>query len=116
MFIRRKDDTPLILAGLWESWRAPGAERIESCTILTTAPNALLKPIHDRMPVIIDPKYIDLWLDANQNPELLTQLLKPFPPTKLTAYPVSNLVNSPKNDYPRCLEPAQTDTPPVELF
>jgi len=105
LFIRRKDHSPLILAGLWELWRGPGAQLIESCTILTTVANTLVKPIHDRMPVIIDPKHFDLWLDpATQNPEILTRLLKPYPPIQLTAYPVSTLINSPKNDDPRCLE------------
>ncbi len=106
MFIRRKDDAPLVLAGLWELWRGPGADLVESCTILTTAANALVQPIHDRMPVIIDPNHIDLWLDASgQIPERLTQLFKPYYPDQLTAYPVSTLVNSPKNDDPRCLVP-----------
>jgi putative SOS response-associated peptidase YedK len=116
MFIRRPDDSPLLLAGLWELWRGPGADRIESCTILTTAANALVKPIHDRMPVVIDPKHIDLWLGATQDLELLTPLFQPFPPAQLTAYPVSPFVNSPKNDDPRCLEPLPTPSDPDELF
>ena len=117
VFIQMKDTSPMTMAGLWELWHGPGNEVIESCTILTTAANALVKPIHDRMPVIIDPKHIDLWLDpTTQNPELLTRLFKPFPPIKLTAYPVSTIVNSPRNDDPRCLDPLPTNTEPDELF
>jgi len=69
------------------------------------------------MPVIIDPIYIDNWLDTSTlNTEHLTPLFKPYPPTHLTAYPVSTLVNSPKNDDPRCLDPLPAPSDPEELF
>ena len=117
VFIRRKDTSPLALAGLWELWRGPGNEEIESCTILTTTANTFLKPIHERMPVIIDAGNFEPWLDTGiRKPELLQELFKPCPVSLLTAYPVSTIVNSPKYDNPRCLEPIPTDTDPDELF
>ncbi len=77
--------------------RRPGDE-IETCTILTTEANAFLAPIHGRMPVILDPDAIDPWLGGETVP------LGPYPSAKMAAHPVSTLVNSPKNDEPRCVE------------
>ena len=93
-------------AGLWERWVGEEDEFIESCTILTTEPNDLLEPIHNRMPVILDPKDYDLWLDPDvQQPDKLLSLLRPYPAEPMTFYPVNLRVNNPKHDDPLCLEP-----------
>ncbi|HWP00716.1 MAG TPA: SOS response-associated peptidase [Methylococcus sp.] len=110
-YITRKDGEPFAFAGLWERWEPrPGAqgEPVESCTILVTDANDLLRPIHDRMPVILDPAAYDLWLDpAVRDPNLLRALLKPYPAESMTAWKVGTRVNSPRNDDPECLEPAE---------
>jgi putative SOS response-associated peptidase YedK len=104
-FIRMRDDRPLAFAGLWESWEGPD-QVVESCTILTTDANELMRPIHDRMPVILAPAAYEPWLDPTvQEPQQLAPLLVPYPSEPMTAYPVSTLVNSPTNEDPRCIEP-----------
>jgi len=96
-FIRMRDDRPLAFAGLWESWEGPD-QVVESCTILTTDANELMRPIHDRMPVILAPAAYEPWLDPTvQEPQQLAPLLVPYPSEPMTAYPVSTLVNSPTN-------------------
>ena len=105
-FIRMKDDRPFALAGLWEAWEGPDHSYIESCTVLTTKPNELVRLIHDRMPVILDPTDYERWLDPTmQDPDRLTPLLRPYPADRMKADAVSTLVNSPANDEPRCIEP-----------
>jgi putative SOS response-associated peptidase YedK len=107
MYIRLQSGKPFAFAGLWESWRAPDDETILSCTIITTAPNTLVKDIHNRMPVILEPQAYDLWLDpAEQSPDQLGVCLKPYPAEHMTAHPVSTFVNSPGNDSPACVAPA----------
>ena len=104
-FIHLKGRKPFCFAGLWERW-SKGEKPVETCTILTTDANKLMAPLHDRMPVIIAPKDYGLWLDAAvQEPERLQALLQPYPDAEMEAYPVSTLVNSPKNNSPECVEP-----------
>jgi putative SOS response-associated peptidase YedK len=104
---RRKDHAPIALAGLWECWESPEGEVVESCSIITTAANDLVAPMHDRMPVILGPEHFDQWLDpAYQDVKGLEALLVPYPAELMEAIAVSTLVNSPKNDRPECLEPA----------
>jgi putative SOS response-associated peptidase YedK len=104
-YIRMEDAKPFAFAGLWESWNK-GEKPIESCTILTTDANDLMKPLHDRMPVILDPKDFGAWLDpATHEREKLEPLLVPYRGEGLTTVPVSTLVNSPRNNDPRCIEP-----------
>jgi putative SOS response-associated peptidase YedK len=103
--IRLKSGQPLALAGLWETWSAPDGELVESFTILTTDANDVLRPIHDRMPVIIAPEDYDRWLDKATAPEDVQALLRPFPAEGMESYPVSTLVNNPRNESPKCLEP-----------
>ena len=91
-------------AGLWEQWTAPSGAPVHSCTIITTRPNSLLEPIHNRMPVMLTPRVESVWLDRSiEDPETLTRLLVPYPPSDMEAYEVSTLVNSPglKRGYPR---------------
>lgn len=99
------DGRPFALAGLWERWaHADGV--VESCTILTTTPNEVVAPLHDRMPVILSPENFQLWLDpATRDAGRLRQLLRPHHPRGMTAWPVSARVNSPRLDDPSCREP-----------
>ena len=103
-YIQRQDGQPFSLAGLWERWEK-GAAPLESCTILTTEPNTLVAPLHQRMPVIVAPGHYDLWLDPSTDPAALASLLTPYAAAELTANPVSRLVNSPANDSPELIEP-----------
>ncbi|WP_256377882.1 SOS response-associated peptidase [Synechococcus sp. PCC 7502] len=105
-FFGLKDANIFAFAGLWERWESPEGDIIETCTILTTEANDVVRPIHDRMPVILDPKDYEIWLDPNLTSiDRLTPLLKPYPPEAMTAYPVSSNVNSPKNNTPECKQP-----------
>lgn len=107
MHIRLKSGEPFAFAGLWELWHSPDGDPVYSCTIITTTPNTLMKSIHDRMPVILEPGDYPLWLEPGElNPEVLNPLIRPFPPEQMDAYSVSTLVNSPANDVPECLLPA----------
>lgn len=101
--IKLTDGDMFGFAGLWESWHAPDGKVIESCTIITTAANSLVKQIHDRMPVIIPPESYDAWLDLHTKQNALLALLKPYPPEEMVAYRVGSKVNSPKHDTPDCL-------------
>jgi len=106
VYICMKDGEPFAFAGLWERWVREKDDFIESCTILTTEPNDLLEPIHNRMPVILDAKDYDLWLDPNvQEVSRLKPLLHPFPPEQMTYYPVNLRVNNPRHDDRLCVEP-----------
>ncbi len=101
MRILLKTGEPFAFAGLWESWTNPEGETIHSCTIITTTPNDVMRPIHDRMPVILRPQDESAWLDhMNEDASALQSLLTPYPPDMMDAYPVSTLVNSPANDTP----------------
>ncbi|QYR23709.1 SOS response-associated peptidase [Paenibacillus sp. sptzw28] len=94
------------MAGLYDTWVAPDGRKVSTCTILTTAPNELMAPIHDRMPVILEREDEALWLDRAFNDQRrLNQLLRPFPAEELEAYPVSAAVGSVANDEPSCIEP-----------
>ncbi len=105
--VRMRDDRPFAFAGLWDLWEGPDHSVVESCTLLTTEANDVVRPIHDRMPVILAPADYDRWLDpAIGGPEELAALLRPYPVDEMMAYPVSPLVNSPANDEPGCVEPA----------
>lgn len=107
-YIRMESEKPFAFAGLWESWRQAGEDAsLQSCTIITCPPNEKLERIHDRMPVILEEEEYDLWLNPEeQAPAELNHLLKPYPAEEMTAYPVSRLVNQPKNDSPECILPA----------
>ncbi len=98
LYIREADEGIMSLAGLWEIWQSPDGGELETCTILTTEPNALMAPIHDRMPVILDPADYDMWLDGDTPVDRLQHLMRPFDAEQLLAYPVSTAVNKPQND------------------
>lgn len=106
MYIRRIDARPFAFAGLWnESVQQDGTSQF-TCTIITTQPNDLMQPIHDRMPVILPAREYDRWLDRQTTPDALQQLLMPVESSAFEAFPVSTLVNSPRNDEPECIVPA----------
>jgi putative SOS response-associated peptidase YedK len=103
------DDGLFAFAGLWDRWKGPENTAIESCTILTTDANALLKDIHDQMPVIIEKDDYDLWLDPGMtDPAKVADLLKPFDARFMRVYPASSTVNKVGNDGPECA--AESDT------
>ena len=107
MLIRMKSGEPFAFAGLWEVWHPDQADALLSCAIITTTPNVLMEKIHNRMPVILSPVAYRLWLDpAERAPDELARLLKPYPASQMAAFPVSRLVNDPKNDSPECVAPA----------
>ena len=87
-------------AGLWERWQEPNTrEQIFSCTILTTQPNSLMAPIHNRMPVILGPEAYDAWLDPSfYNPGMLESLLRPYASEAMITTPISTAINNPQND------------------
>ena len=101
MLIRRRDAAPFAFAGLWESWRGPDGE-VQTCTIVTTEANAVLSPIHNRMPVVLEPGAYDRWLDPEQPS---AELLLPCPDEWLEAFPVSTQVNNVRNDAAELIEP-----------
>ena len=106
MWIGLRSKLPFAFAGLWEHWKPAEGVPLETCTIITTEPNDLMAPIHNRMPVILSPASYDQWLDPTfQQTESLKALLRPYPSEELTAYPVNTLVNNPRHDAPQCLEP-----------
>jgi putative SOS response-associated peptidase YedK len=111
-WIRMRDGLPFAFAGLWEHWEGQPGQILETCTILTTAPSDVVRPIHDRMPVILEPDVWDLWLDPSvQEPDMLQPLLHAYPAEQMLAVPVSNLVNNPANDHPECIAPLASDEP-----
>lgn len=106
-FIHMKDRNPFAFAGLWDEWHSPDGDSIRTCTIITTEPNELMSSLHNRMPVILEKKDYDAWLDPTPQTDLnLLRLIKPYPTSKMTAHPVSTLVNKPSNDVPECVVPA----------
>lgn len=107
MYIQLESREPFAFAGLWEQWFTPDGGEVLSCTVITTEPNALMRTIHNRMPVILPRNAYAQWLDPNeQAPERLQPLLTPFPAEEMTAYPVSTFVNNPHNESAQCIAPA----------
>lgn len=97
---------PFGFAGLWDTWTSPEGEVIRSCTIITTSTNAVIRPVHDRMPVILPEDAEGAWLNPKiQDPAILLPLLKPYPSEDMLVYPVSRIVNSTRNDTAECVAP-----------
>jgi putative SOS response-associated peptidase YedK len=104
--IRRKDGEPFAFAGLWERWTGEEPP-LESCTIITTDPNDVVRPLHDRMPVILDAKDYATWLNpANSDPGVLQEMLRPFPAALMTTVAASTFVNNARNEGVECLATA----------
>ena len=113
MWVHLKNREPFGLAGLWDVWRNPSGSRVESFTIITTEPNELIRPFHNRMPVILRPEDEELWLDVSRTSFAKSRsLLKPYPDELMYAHDVSQLVNSAKDDGPECIEPVSDDQLP----
>lgn len=106
LYVRPKGDAFMAFAGIWDHWKDPSGQLIESCSILTTTSNSLVRQLHDRMPVILPPEAFATWLDPIMtDPERLQLLYQPFPADLMEMYQVSTLVNSPRNDSPECIRP-----------
>lgn len=106
--IRFADRRPFAFAGLWERWRGPEAEPLDSCTIVTTEANPTVARVHHRMPVILSPEAYGEWLEPQVlEPTRLAELLRPHPDEGMEAFAVGLRVNSPANDDERCIAPLQ---------
>ena len=106
-YIRMQNDAPFAFAGLWEEWQGKDGSQLQSATIITTEPNELIAPLHNRMPVILAEEQYQDWLaPGEKTPAELAPLLGSFPAAGMKAYPVSTLVNSPANEVPEVILPA----------
>jgi len=113
MWVHLKTKEPFALAGLWDVWRKPDGGKMESFTIITTEPNDLIQPIHNRMPVILCREDEEEWLDASRTVfSKARSLLKPYPAELMDAHDVSTIVNSAKYDGPECIQPLSDDEIP----
>ena len=110
-----KDGSTFCFAGIAAKWKSPTGEVIESFSILTTAANKLVEDMHDRMPAIIPKSQYERWLKTEpERAEDLLDLLQPFDAAEMKRYPVSQKVNSPKNDGPECIESMSEEAPEAE--
>ena len=106
MRITLKTGEPFAMAGLWETWKEPTGDLLRTFTIITTSPNDLLEPIHNRMPVILPREHEAIWLDNAADQAIWLDMLRPFPADLLTAFHVSKRVNYVGNDDPEIVQPA----------
>ncbi len=105
-YIHLQDGKPFAFAGLWERWAPEEGQPLDSCTIITTTANDLIRPLHVRMPVILPMADHDAWLDpGGQDMDRLQALLHPYPSEAMEAYPVSPRVNNATFDSPECTQP-----------
>lgn len=103
-YIHSPDGSPLGFAALWERWTRPqDGEVIDSFTIVTTVANALVRPLHNRMPVIIGAEDVGAWLDRDTDQEVLRRLLRPCPDGRLVSHPVSRAVGNVRNEGPELI-------------
>jgi len=104
-------------AGLWDGWKDPNGNWIRTCSILTTTPNAVTSAVHDRMPVILDAKDYDVWLDPGlKNIGAVSDLLKPCDAQSMRCYPVSTRINNVQNDDVECCRPVELAETQDRLF
>jgi putative SOS response-associated peptidase YedK len=95
-------------AGLWDCWKDPTGNVVETCSILTTTPNAVTSRVHDRMPVILDPDSYDLWLDPGmKDVATASEMLKPYDARLMRCYPISTRINHVANDDEECSAPVE---------
>lgn len=112
-YIHARSGEPLAFAGLWETWTGPNGEELDTVAIVTTEANRTLRPLHDRMPVIVPPEAFDLWLDGDRVDALTAAaLIAPAPDDLLEAWPVSTDVNRVANDNARLIEPVAAAAEP----
>ena len=108
-FFLMRDEHPFGFAGLWEKWRDADGQTLETCTILTTEANEALRPVHDRMPVILHPADYELWLGGDARElDLVKELLRPYPGEEMLGYPVSTSINSPYGQGAELIKPMAT--------
>jgi len=107
-----KDDSMFAFAGLWETWkdRATG-QKLRTFTILTTEPNELIEPIHNRMPVILAPKDYERWMAPTDPAHLPVELLKPYPAEEMKAWKVGRAVGNTRHNDPSLVEPLREEEP-----
>ena len=110
IWISRPDGEHWAFAGIWAKLEDPDGQIVHSCAIVTCEPNDLIKPIHDRMPVILEPESEAAWIDPEMDPRSLVELLRPLASDQLRTREVSDAVNSVREDGPHLLEP------PLKLF
>ncbi len=104
-------------AGIWDRWKDPSGNWVKTCSILTTTPNAVTSPVHNRMPVILDPDSYDLWLDPGmQDASAVSEMLKPYGAQFMRRYPVSTRINHVVNDDEECSAPAEVAQVQNSLF
>jgi len=104
-FFHKKDDTGFAAAGIWTNRDKEDGSQDVTYAVITTGPNKIMEPIHDRMPVILNERDFETWLNPTTDSETLKQLLVPCSDDVLVAHPVSRRVNSPANDSPECMKP-----------
>tara|TARA_R110002095_G_scaffold149662_1_gene129371 strand:- start:1903 stop:2589 length:687 start_codon:yes stop_codon:yes gene_type:complete len=108
MCIRLTEEPLFAMAGIWEQWSSPDGTELETCSVLTTAANALLETIHPRMPVILRPEQYERWLSSDSTPlPQVEKLLQTFPAEDMQVFPVSSYVNQVAHDSPECITPIQ---------
>ena len=105
--IAMRSGKPYAFAGLWDRWRPKEGPALETFTILTTDPNELTEPIHNRMPVILEPSDYGRWMEAGDPTRPPVDLLRPYPAEKMLAWPVDNRVGNVRNDDAQLLDAAQ---------
>jgi putative SOS response-associated peptidase YedK len=111
------DGSVFAFAGLWERWRDPAGEIVETCTILTTKPNSLIASVHDRMPAIVSADDYDLWLDPGVSDVTpIADLLTPFDASLMKKYPVGPRINRPENDDAECAREVPLKETAAKLF
>jgi len=104
-------------AGIWERWKDPGGKVLETCSIMTTAANAVIAAVHNRMPVILDPDSYDLWLDPGmKDSTAASEMLKPYCAHRMRGYPVSTRINRVANDDAECSAPVDVAQTQARLF
>ena len=105
------------MAGIWDRWKNPSGNTLETCSLLTTTPNAVTAAVHDRMPVILDPDGYDLWLDPGmRDVAAASELLKPYDARLMRCYPVSVRINHVGNDDGECSRPVEVREAHHRLF
>jgi putative SOS response-associated peptidase YedK len=120
MCIRMKTKQPFAFAGLWEKWHAADGAEVRTCTIITGPPNELVKPIHNRMPVILRPQDYRRWIEPGEREaKQMLPMLGTYPASEMEAFAVGTSVNNPATDSAECLQPAAVEIPrnaPPGLF
>lgn len=110
-YISSKQERWLLFAGIWDHWTGPDGSEVETAAILTTSANETLKPLHERMPVLIPPSQVTQWLDMELHPREVEHLLQSAPEDQLQMWPVTTRMNSPKYDCAEALD-RQPEMPP----